>query len=187
MMLKVESRTSEFVRISAPEGISTLVWDRIRGFFPNHRPEGNGTSRSVLVPFHEFVTQRPVLSAYCEANEIIIAEEPTISERLSRFDRSKSDGRSFSESELSHNLLAAGFTRELMTFQTRNVLKMCKAMQGASFSVPGAGKTTEALAFYFALRDEADALLVVAPKTLFAHGRSNSMNARKDKTGFSSV
>ena len=40
-------------------------------------------------------------------------------------------------------------------------------MQGASFSVPGAGKTTEALAFYFALRDEGDSLFVIAPKNAF--------------------
>ena len=60
MELKVESRTTEFVRITVPDIASVLVRDRIRGFFPNHRPEAQ---YSILVAFHEFVAQRPVLLA----------------------------------------------------------------------------------------------------------------------------
>ena len=39
---------------------------------------------------------------------------------------------------------------------------------GATFSVPGAGKTTEALASFFFKAQEGDRLLVVAPKNAFA-------------------
>ena len=38
----------------------------------------------------------------------------------------------------------------------------------ATFSVPGAGKTTEALAFFFLNATDADRLLVVAPKNAFS-------------------
>ena len=164
MTLKVESRTTEFVRLTAPDNASPLMWDRIRGLFPNQRPDAPGT---ILVAFHEFVAELPVLTAYCEANEIVVDEDDSVKARLGRFDSAKTAGRIFSEEELNRKLSEAGFSRKLMPFQIRNVRKMCQSMQGASFSVPGAGKTTEALAFYFALRDEEDALFVIAPKNAF--------------------
>ena len=164
MELKVESRTTEFVRITVPDIASVLVRDRIRGFFPNHRPEAQ---YSILVAFHEFVAQRPVLLAYCEANEISVEEDIYVTTRITRFDDTKRAGREFTKDTLELRLAEAGFSRELKPFQMRNVLKMCTAMQGASFSVPGAGKTTEALAYYFALREDGDTLLVIAPKNAF--------------------
>ncbi len=164
MTLKVESRTAELVGLTAPDGASALVWDRIRGFFPNHRPVVQG---GVLVSLQEYIAHRSELAAYCEANEINIGEDATAIARLAQFDSTKHAGRVFSDEELNKRLQEVAFTRKLMPFQSRNVQKMCKSMQGASFSVPGAGKTTEALAYYFALREEGDPLLVVAPKNAF--------------------
>lgn len=63
---------------------------------------------------------------------------------------------------------AAGFVRELKEFQKRNLRKLCRLPVGASFSVPGSGKTTEALAFFSFNRKSESRLLVVAPKNAFA-------------------
>ena len=164
MILKVESRAAEFVRLTALENTSSLAWDRIRGFFPNHRPDVYGT---ILVSFHEFIAGRPILSAYCEACEIALEEDGAVKTMLERFDNTKNAGHNFSESELEQTLAEKGFKRKLMPFQSRNVRKMCQSVQGASFSVPGAGKTTEALAFFFALREEGDTLFVIAPNNAF--------------------
>jgi SNF2 family DNA or RNA helicase len=70
-------------------------------------------------------------------------------------------------STLQQTLNAKGFTRELTKEQQRNVAKLVTLPAGASFSVPGAGKTTEALAFYYYYKNESSKLLVVAPKNAF--------------------
>ncbi len=51
--------------------------------------------------------------------------------------------------------------------QFRNIGKLAAAPAGATFSVPGAGKTTEALALYVLWRTPATTLLVIAPKNAF--------------------
>jgi SNF2 family DNA or RNA helicase len=64
-------------------------------------------------------------------------------------------------------LQEVGFTRKLTPEQLRNVSKLAAFSAGASFSVPGAGKTTEALAYFFFHAKPEDKLLVVAPKNAF--------------------
>lgn len=70
--------------------------------------------------------------------------------------------------ELREHLASAGFTRALTQEQLRNIMKLASLPAAASFSVPGAGKTTEALASYFYKRTPETRLLVVAPKNAFA-------------------
>ena len=106
MELKVESLTTEFVRITVPDIASVLVRDRIRGFFPNHRPEAQ---YSILVAFHEFIAQRPVLLAYCEANEISVEEDVLLTTRIARFDDTKRAGREFTEDTLKLKLAEGVF------------------------------------------------------------------------------
>ncbi len=72
------------------------------------------------------------------------------------------------EVDLRKRLRDIGFERELSTEQARNISRIAALPAAATFSVPGAGKTTEALACFF-LRAKADErLLVVAPKNAFA-------------------
>lgn len=69
---------------------------------------------------------------------------------------------------LTAKLQAVGFSRTLTPRQTQNVVKIAAIPAGATFSVPGAGKTTEALATFFFRSTEDDKLLVIAPKNAFA-------------------
>ncbi len=55
------------------------------------------------------------------------------------------------------------FKRELKSFQKRNVQKLCAFNAGANFSVPGAGKTSDALAFYAFKKEKNSRLLIVSP------------------------
>ena len=70
--------------------------------------------------------------------------------------------------DLESHLSNLGFLRELSPEQLRNVCKMAAFPAAATFSVPGAGKTTEALAFFHYKSTGGDRLLVVAPKNAFA-------------------
>lgn len=78
------------------------------------------------------------------------------------------EARSIPEQEIRERLQNVGFTRELSPEQIRNVGRLAAIPAGATFSVPGAGKTTEALACFFLKSDPRDTLLVIAPKNAFA-------------------
>ena len=69
---------------------------------------------------------------------------------------------------LTDRLSSLGFARILTERQSENVGRIAAIPAGATFSVPGAGKTTEALATFFFKATETDALLVIAPKNAFA-------------------
>lgn len=69
---------------------------------------------------------------------------------------------------LTAKLTSAGFARTLTDRQLQNVGRIAALPAGATFSVPGAGKTTEALATFFFRASDTDALLVIAPKNAFA-------------------
>jgi len=77
-------------------------------------------------------------------------------------------GDQVEEADLLKRLQVAGFTRQLKTHQIRNIRRLAALPAGATFSVPGAGKTTEALATFAYRRQPGDRLLVVAPKNAFA-------------------
>lgn len=72
------------------------------------------------------------------------------------------------DADLRAKLKGLGFTRELSAEQARNVCKIAALRAAATFSVPGAGKTTEALACFFYRANEGERLLVIAPKNAFA-------------------
>ena len=78
------------------------------------------------------------------------------------------EARRLEEVELAEKLAAAGFARPLTPQQSRNVRFLGVLPAGATFSVPGAGKTTEALATFVCRAEPSDRLLVIAPKNAFA-------------------
>lgn len=93
---------------------------------------------------------------------------------LRRSRRSANDYASAAETSaisgdrLSDRLRDLGFTRDLSPEQIRNVGRLASIPSGATFSVPGAGKTTEALATFFFKASPDDRLLVIAPKNAFS-------------------
>lgn len=72
------------------------------------------------------------------------------------------------ETDIKQKLASVGFKRNLTDNQVHNLGCISHLPGAATFSVPGAGKTTEALAFFFINAEESDRLLVVAPKNAFS-------------------
>ena len=72
-----------------------------------------------------------------------------------------------SPEEVQEKLNDLGFQRELTDQQKNNVSKLIRLHAGATFSVPGAGKTTEAIAFYWLKKNDSHRLLVICPKNAF--------------------
>lgn len=71
--------------------------------------------------------------------------------------------------DLDDELRTAGFVRALKPFQRENLAQVLRLPHAADFSVPGAGKTTLALATFAILRHRGavDRLMVVAPIAAF--------------------
>lgn len=73
------------------------------------------------------------------------------------------------DSEVADRLTGTRFSRQLRTFQIRDLGHLLGLANGANFSVPGAGKTTVAYAVYESERaaGRVEQLLVVAPLSAF--------------------
>ena len=72
--------------------------------------------------------------------------------------------------EIENKLISNGWDwtlRPLTSHQFRNIQKIIKYYASATFSVPGAGKTTEALAYFYLKSNHNSKLLVVCPKNAF--------------------
>lgn len=85
-------------------------------------------------------------------------------------------------SALARELLESGFRRELRPFQLQNLVSILRLPHGADFSVPGAGKTTVALAGHTLLRarGKVDRLLVIAPIAAFQAWKEDSRACLKE-------
>ena len=83
---------------------------------------------------------------------------------------------SVSAHHLARELSDSGFTRELRPFQLNNLQKILRLPHGADFSVPGAGKTTVALAGHTLHRRRGTVarLLVIAPIAAFPAWKEDS-------------
>lgn len=79
-------------------------------------------------------------------------------------------------STLAQELREGGFRRELRPFQLENLAAILRLPHGADFSVPGAGKTTVALAGHtlHRARGDVDRLLVIAPIAAFQAWKDDS-------------
>lgn len=86
--------------------------------------------------------------------------------------------------ELKKKLSNVGFTRPLTSEQERNISRLTAWTSGATFSVPGAGKTTEALALYAYRRKPDSRLLVVCPINAFAAWEEQLEECMPGEPGF---
>lgn len=79
------------------------------------------------------------------------------------------DPPALTAAQVGNRLAGTRFTRELRSFQVENLGTLLALDNGANFSVPGAGKTTTALAVYEAERaaGRVTRMLVVAPLSAF--------------------
>lgn len=150
-----------------------------RALLTSASPDAQGEGgNSVSVPWWTFVGLRTQIGQLMHSFEMKSDRdfliEPSAAELLRQSVRNTNSyrdaiaGESVGEQELATKLQAAGFGRKLNSHQVRNVRVLAALPAGATFSVPGAGKTTEALATFAFRRQPGDRLLVIAPKNAFA-------------------
>jgi len=129
---------------------------------------------SIELPFWELIPLLPrIQNVRSLFPELVIVVDKRTADLIKRTHRAGQEIEDVartapvSEMDVKRVLNEVGFRRQLTSEQLRNVCRLVALPHGATFSVPGAGKTTEALAFYaYKTRLEAR-LLVVCPKNAF--------------------
>lgn len=180
-MLRIDYREPDIsARLSWDAEDDDQPWPAmIRRMALDHTPNATQEeARSIAMPWWNFVALRGSLSSifktYGLKNGVGYEVGPKARELLLQSTKAALGYAKAIENgplpveDIRSYLQEAGFARELTPMQLRNVSKMAALPAAATFSVPGAGKTTEALAFYLYKAREAERLLVIAPKNAFA-------------------
>lgn len=127
----------------------------------------------IELPWWEFLRCRDAMGHHLRAAGWVLDADDTTRRELGQArerDRQYESAKVSSpldESAVKARLAVSGFTRNLTAEQMRNVRKLASMPAAATFSVPGAGKTSEALAFFTLRKTPDERLLVVAPKNAF--------------------
>lgn len=132
----------------------------------------------ISVPWWSFAAARPRLFELFKGFELAVGKDITVEDKARDYlKRSTRNAQTYAQASqavaiddgaLKAKLSKVGFTRTLTAEQFRNLRKLSSLPAAATFSVPGAGKTTEALAFFFLRAASNDRLLVISPKNAFA-------------------
>lgn len=167
-------RLAELAYSGDPSG-----WAHIRRIFEDATTEIHILPNGLLnVAWWVFLANRQRVGSVAKLYEIIVdvsadARKEIIdaNTREQRFSLSSAlSSKPIDPKGLRESLQAANFVRlpQLREYQLRNIGTLGALDAGATFSVPGAGKTTEALAYFSLRRHNDTCLLVVAPKNAFA-------------------
>lgn len=154
---------------------SDVSWSQIRRVCEEHSDQVEIVSQcSLSLPWWAFLSCRDEIAYFVDRYDLSLRvnKQTTLMleaaiAKTNSYDRARSSS-SLKKAEIKRELSASGFKRHLTDAQLRNVGKLAVLEAAATFSVPGAGKTTEALAGYFLRKTNKTRLLVIAPKNAFA-------------------
>lgn len=129
---------------------------------------------NIYIPLGKFISSRKNFSSFLSTNPSL-RQETYISNEVKEAVRNipkyqdEIHLQDFeNETAIADELRHRGFKRELKWFQLRNLFKISSFSSIANFSVPGSGKTTEALAFYSLKKmSDRDRLLIISPINAF--------------------
>ena len=156
------------------EGDRAGFWSAISSLLYNETEDFESSFTEITVPWWVFLLKRRQIGELAKIRRVRVSFDEGAKENLVIANarvQSFTDARVAempSVGEVESLLERAEFSRTLFPYQMENVRRLVSLPSGASFSVPGAGKTTEALAFYATRRDRDTKLLIVCPKNAFA-------------------
>lgn len=180
-MLSIDYREKDRRAVLTWDGSDELApwFDVIKRLILDSTDDAKQEAATLLsLPWWNFIALRNRFGEICKGYGLVPGSSLAVSERatnLLRQSRRATDGyqlamqaHSVDEQTLREKLQLLGFGRTLTDKQARNVCRIAALPAGATFSVPGAGKTTEALATFFYRAAADERLLVIAPKNAFA-------------------
>lgn len=150
-----------------PTGFSDAEWDGFVRIISDYSASILRLDGMLMVPYRVFLGIRSEIAKYLRNHNIGTVFSSKVREILKQANTKSYNAAlkslDLSADEVREKLLAVGFTRKLTANQIKNVCHLAPLPAGATFSVPGAGKTTEALAYFFCNATPEDRLLVVGP------------------------
>jgi len=169
MKIKIEINSGN-ARITTTDSKSNQ-WETLKRIIKDTLLVTEASISSFEIEWHVFLAYRGEINKLCRIYNIEVEVTEDVRLQLSSaisisYNKVK-DNLQINENILMARLKEVGFKRTLTNEQKRNVQKMVAFPAYATFSVPGAGKTTEALAYFFYSAQENDKLLIVAPKNAF--------------------
>lgn len=180
-MLRLDYRERDRCAVlswEAADGNAQWVEPLRRLLFDASSDTNQEAGSQLSLPWWSFVAIRPQFGALVGGYRLAIGHDFIVSqyaEALLRNSRrylngyeSASQATRVTAGSLATALQAKGFARTLSAEQIRNVGLLASLPAAATFSVPGAGKTTEALAAFVYKAEPTDRLLVIGPKNAFA-------------------
>jgi len=161
---------SNNARITTTDPLNSR-WETIQRIIKDSLPVTEISNAVLETVWYAFLSYRNELGKLCRIYGVGIELTDDAKMQLSvavanSYNKAK-DNIPIDEDQLIIKLNEVGFKRNLTNEQKRNVRKLVALPACASFSVPGAGKTTEALAYFFFSAQKDDKLLIVAPKNAF--------------------
>jgi SNF2 family DNA or RNA helicase len=161
-------------RIVAEPDILPGVWHRIVDLAIAVQPACDIVGQRIDLDWPSFLNMAPQLAELRAASRFEIRYNDGAREQLRRYREEFRAIRAAAlvqpripEDQVQERVDDYGFVRTLTPAQRRDISRMATLRNAANFSVPGAGKTTVALAVHLLVRDDSTNLLVVAPKNAF--------------------
>lgn len=148
-------------------------WKQIRFQYNQISDQSEIFEGSIELPWHSFVSNLNVLSLIISLFKVEVSFSEVANKLLddsikNRDDINDIEGKTpLTKTEIKDFLSSLNFKRNLTEEQLRNVSKLSRLPIGATFSVPGAGKTTEAISFYLLHKKANQGLIVICPKNAF--------------------
>jgi len=138
--------------------------------------DGDRPGEKVVLPLERLLSNMAWLRSACQRYGVGIVTTPELDSILQQtraqrrlLQAALTAPQPLDDDEVAQRLTGTRFSRQLRTFQTRDLGRLLGLANGANFSVPGAGKTTVAYALYESERaaGRVEQMLVVAPLSAF--------------------
>lgn len=150
-----------------PEDFGAFEWNNFTRILSDYGEYKKIEGKGIGIPYRAFLIIRIEIARYIRNHRIRAEYSDEIRDILKAINErsyaSALKSKDISGVDVKERLLNAGFVRELTDNQMKNVCHLVPLPAGATFSVPGAGKTTEALAYFFCNAKPEDHLIVVGP------------------------
>lgn len=163
-----------------PAVLATRLGDVPQGFWLQLLGEwgsdGDRPGEKVVLPLERLLSNMAWLRSACQRYGVGIVTTPELDSILQQtraqrrlLQAALTAPQPLDDDEVAQRLTGTRFSRQLRTFQTRDLGRLLGLANGANFSVPGAGKTTVAYALYESERaaGRVEQMLVVAPLSAF--------------------
>ena len=167
MRIRFEYESISETVVLIPEDYEVSEWKGFVRIISDYCSNNIQEGAQLIFPIRAFLGVRKEIAKYIRNHGFTYTYSEKFRETLqsinSRSYSTALKATPLTEEAVQNKLDAAGFTRHLTPNQMNNVRHLAPLPAGATFSVPGAGKTTEALAYFFCNSKPEDHLLVVGP------------------------